>query len=342
MSELPLDYTSLNKSSSKSRSGRKSFFSSAYSTKTRSILALSAFAVLLLLVRFQFINESSVSKNSSLSSVDVADKQSTNNGTSEDQQHISLPTPTETYSANTSGDQYHVGGGSDGHSDEIVFPPLVISGPSGVGKGTLIEKLVSFYNHKVDEVVESNEFRNGDDGIHELFGFSVSHTTRGPRPGEVDGVHYHFTTKEQILKDIEDQKFIEHAQVHGNIYGTSYESVQNVISSHRICILDIDVQGAKRVKEDSSLLIKPYFIFIAPPSMEVLEQRLRGRGTETEEAIQTRLGNAQSELDYGRAEGNFDQVIVNDDIEHSFLQLRQVLEEWYPHLNQIPSPSYEF
>jgi guanylate kinase len=229
------------------------------------------------------------------------------------------------------------------HHDPVAFRPLVVSGPSGVGKGTLINKLVEFYNHRVDEMIDSHEFQVEDNqNIHELFGFSVSHTTRGPRPGEVEGIHYHFTNMETMKKSIQKHDFIEHAEVHGNLYGTSYESVQNVISSQRICILDIDVQGAKRVKEDSSLDMKPYFIFIAPPSMEILERRLRDRGTEKEDAVLRRIGNARSEVEYGTSEGNFDQIIVNDDLEITFLHLRQVLEEWYPHLNQIPSPSHEF
>lgn len=227
------------------------------------------------------------------------------------------------------------------HDSEIQFKPLVISGPSGVGKGTLINKLIDHYNHKIDQVVESNEFQTND-MIHGLFGFSVSHTTRSPRPGEVNGVHYHFSNREDMLKGIERNEFVEYAEVHGNLYGTSFEAVQNVISSERICILDIDVQGAKRVKENTNLIKDPYFIFIAPPSIEQLEERLRGRGTETEEAIERRIGNARSEIDYGTKHGNFDRVIVNDNLEIAFVHLRQILEEWYPHLNQIPSPSYEF
>ena len=106
------------------------------------------------------------------------------------------------------------------------------------------------------------------------FGFSVSHTTRKPRPGEVDGVHYHFTTVEQIQKEIEDGKFIEHANVHGNYYGTSRAAVEKVLHSGKVCVLDIDVQGAEQVKK-SSLHAK--YLFVSPPSMDELEKRLRGR-----------------------------------------------------------------
>ena len=162
----------------------------------------------------------------------------------------------------------------------------------------------------------------------------------GPRPGEKDGVHYHFTAKEEMLKDIKDNKFIEHAEVHGNIYGTSYSSVTDVISKGRICILDIDVQGARRIKEDTTI-IAPHFIFIAPPSMEILEKRLRDRGTETEENIQKRTANAQNELNYGLGRGNFHDIVINDDLNKAFLHLRLILEECYPHLNQVPSSTVE-
>ena len=212
--------------------------------------------------------------------------------------------------------------------------PLVISGPSGVGKGTLINMLVEFYNQNLDWIDPE------DHKHHHPLSFSVSHTTRGARPGEDDGVHYHFTTKEKIQKDIKDNQFIEHAEVHGNIYGTSYEAVQREVRQGKVCILDIDIQGARRVKKDPSILT-PHFVFIAPPSMNILEKRLRDRGTETEENIQKRIGNAQKEMDFGMKPGNFDDVVVNDDLNKAFYHLRMILEEWYPHLNQVLSKSLE-
>jgi len=119
--------------------------------------------------------------------------------------------------------------------------PVVVCGPSGVGKGTLIEMLMK-------------RFPN------EQLGFSVSHTTRPPRDGEKDGVHYNFTTVDQMKKDIADGKFIEYAEVHGKYYGTSIEAVQSVQKSGKICILDIDVQGAEKVKK-SSLEVRLYIIY---------------------------------------------------------------------------------
>jgi len=97
----------------------------------------------------------------------------------------------------------------------------------------------------------------------------------------------------------------------------------------KICILDIDVQGVQKVKESS---LEPKYVFIAPPSMEALEKRLRGRGTETEEQMQTRLGNAAAELEYGQAEGNFDKVFVNKDLEECFADVVATFEGWYEQL----------
>jgi guanylate kinase len=170
--------------------------------------------------------------------------------------------------------------------------PLVVCGPSGVGKGTLVGMLMKAYP---------------DD-----FAFSVSSTTRPPREGEQDGIHYHFTDVEAFQTAIENGKFIEHAQVHDNLYGTSAESVETIARSGRVCVLDIDIQGAELVRASD---LNPYFIFIDPPSMELLEQRLRERKTETEEKIQIRLENATKELEYGHVEGNFDANVINDSLE---------------------------
>lgn len=209
--------------------------------------------------------------------------------------------------------------------------PVVISGPSGVGKGTLISKLME-------------EFPS-------LFGFSVSHTTRAPREKEQNGVHYHFTERSKIEKEIRDGKFIEFAHVHGNVYGTSVEAVEVVADSGKRCILDIDVQGARSVRASS---LEAIFIFISPPSYEKLEQRLRARwampsyavlyytilggsltdvkianfsnrGTETEEQIQKRLRNAWTEIEQANSPGLFDHVLVNDDLEACYKSLKVIL-----------------
>mmetsp|Transcript_5586 Transcript_5586/g.5775 ORF Transcript_5586/g.5775 Transcript_5586/m.5775 type:complete len:294 (+) Transcript_5586:64-945(+) len=185
--------------------------------------------------------------------------------------------------------------------------PIVFAGPSGVGKGTIVAKLMSLYpNH---------------------FGFCVSHTTRQPRPGEENGVHYHFVEKQAMEIAIANGEFIEFANVHTNIYGTSYAAVQKVQSEGKICILDIDIQGVQQVKK-SSLQCK--YIFINPPSVAVLEQRLRGRGTETEEKVKVRLANAKGEMDYGAVNGNFDAIVINDDLDTAVKTVIDMVSEWYP------------
>ena len=148
-------------------------------------------------------------------------------------------------------------------------------------------------------------------------------------------MHYHFTTRDAMLKEIEECKFIEHADVHGRLYGTSCSAVDDVAANNQICILDIDVQGVRSVKKSK---LNPVYVFIEPPSMQVLEQRLRGRGTETEEQIQRRLVNAKDELEYGRKPGNFDARIVNDDLSAAFLELIKQLRVHYPALPKLCAP----
>lgn len=192
--------------------------------------------------------------------------------------------------------------------------PLVIVGPSGVGKGTLIGKILEKYKDK--------------------FGYSVSHTTRAPRPGEVDGQHYHFMhSVEQMEEQVKQGMFIEHAKVHANLYGTSREGVLRVQREGKICILEIDVQGADQVKE-SRLDPDPKFVFIKPPSMEVLEARLRGRNTETEEKITVRLNNALKEMQYLEKDGYWDFVVTNDEIESAVGIFEKQLMQWYPEVLQ--------
>eukprot|EP00543_Licmophora_paradoxa_P014004 CAMPEP_0202457794 /NCGR_PEP_ID=MMETSP1360-20130828/14709_1 /ASSEMBLY_ACC=CAM_ASM_000848 /TAXON_ID=515479 /ORGANISM="Licmophora paradoxa, Strain CCMP2313" /LENGTH=386 /DNA_ID=CAMNT_0049077959 /DNA_START=18 /DNA_END=1178 /DNA_ORIENTATION=+ len=204
--------------------------------------------------------------------------------------------------------------------DSFMRPrPVVFCGPSGVGKGTLINLLLK-------------RFPN------EQFGFSVSHTTRNPRQGEVNGVHYNFTSAEQMKKDIAAGKFIEHAEVHGNYYGTSIAAVESVQSKGKVCVLDIDVQGVKNVKKSQ---LNPIYLFIAPPSVESLEVRLRGRGTEKEEDIKKRMANAIKELEYGSEAGNFDRVFVNADLKLCFADVADAFKEWYPQLDEVAPDDVE-
>ncbi|KAH8485596.1 hypothetical protein H0E87_027145 [Populus deltoides] len=180
--------------------------------------------------------------------------------------------------------------------------PVVISGPSGVGKGTLISMLMK-------------EFPS-------MFGFSVSHTTRAPRGMEKDGVHYHFTEQSIMEKEIKDGKFVEYASVHGNLYGTSIEAVEVVTDAGKRCILDIDVQGARSVRASS---LEAILIFVCPPSMEELETRLRSRRTETEEQILNRLQNAEVEMKQGKSSGIFDHILYNDNLDDCYESLKKLL-----------------
>jgi guanylate kinase len=159
------------------------------------------------------------------------------------------------------------------------------------------------------------------------FGFSVSHTTRQPRAGEENGIHYNFVDKTSMEEAIARGEFIEYANVHTNIYGTSYAAVEKVQANGKICILDIDIQGVQNVQKST---LKCKYIFIAPPSMEILEQRLRGRGTETEDKIQVRLQNAIKEIEFGSKEGVFDIIITNDDLDKSLQELISNISRWYP------------
>eukprot|EP00041_Stephanoeca_diplocostata_P015703 m.300477 g.300477 ORF g.300477 m.300477 type:complete len:298 (-) comp20129_c0_seq1:2382-3275(-) len=201
-------------------------------------------------------------------------------------------------------------------STQAAIRPVVVAGPSGVGKGTLINKLIADYPH--------------------AFGFSVSHTTRDIRPGEVDGVDYNFTDRASMAAMIEAGEFIESADVHGNYYGTSKRAVGSVLEQGKICVLDIDVQGVQSVKA-AKVDPEPIYIFIKAPSMEALEKRLRGRATESEEKIQKRLANAVKEIAYADADSgaNFDAIIMNDDLDRAYAELKEAIKET---LDAIPPP----
>ncbi|CAG8443707.1 5680_t:CDS:2 [Funneliformis caledonium] len=182
--------------------------------------------------------------------------------------------------------------------------PVVVSGPSGSGKSTLLRRLFKDYPDK--------------------FGFSVSHTTRSPRQGEENGVHYHFVTRNEFVNLINQNKFVEHAEFSGNLYGTSIEAIRSVSSLGKICILDIELNGVKAVKKTD---LNARFVFIKPPSLEALEKRLLGRNTETKESIQARLNAAKEELAYADQEGSHDIIIVNDDLDTAYERLKNFIVE---------------
>ncbi len=175
---------------------------------------------------------------------------------------------------------------------------LVISAPSGAGKTTLISRLL-----KTDA----------------SFMFSVSTTTRHKRSYESEGADYNFVTKEFFLKMIEDGEFVEWAEVYGNYYGTTKKEVDRIKKSGKIPLFDVDIQGAKNLK---SRLEGGVYVFIIPPSAEVLKERLVGRQTESKEQLNIRLKNAGNEIaEYGI----FDYVIANNDIDEAFTKLVAII-----------------
>lgn len=144
-------------------------------------------------------------------------------------------------------------------------------------------------------------------------------TTRAPRPGEQHGREYYFTTKADFLDLVSKNGFIEHAQFGGNHYGTSVQAVKDIAKKGRICILDIEMEGVKQVKRTD---LNARFMFLAPPSVEELERRLRGRGTESEESLSKRLAQAKNELEYAKEPGAHNKIVVNDDLEKAYTELR--------------------
>lgn len=174
---------------------------------------------------------------------------------------------------------------------------LVISAPSGTGKSTLIRRLTSEFS---------------------AFAFSVSCTTRAPRPGEVDGREYHFLTREDFERRRNDGFFAEWAEVYGNLYGTPRQATMDLLAQGRDVIFDIDVQGARQLKESMG---QGCYVFIFPPSPKELEKRLTGRGTDSAETIGRRLAAARREVADSRW---FDHWIVNKDLNLAYDQLRAI------------------
>jgi guanylate kinase len=177
---------------------------------------------------------------------------------------------------------------------------FVITGPSGVGKGTLIEQLLE----RIPEL--------------EL---SVSGTTREPRPGEVDGRDYHFLSPEEFRQRLEAGDFLEHASYSGNHYGTLREEVERRLADGRSVVLEIEVQGARQVRD---AMPEAVLIFIAPPDEAVLRERLEGRGTDAPEDIEQRLRTAEVEL---AARSDFPHVVMNDDLQRAASELEELVRE---------------
>ncbi|MBT8046207.1 MAG: guanylate kinase [Pontiella sp.] len=185
---------------------------------------------------------------------------------------------------------------------------LVVSAPSGAGKSTLCNRLVE-------------EFPN--------ISYSISCTTREPRGEEKDGVHYFFLSKKEFKERARNGEFLEYAKVHGNFYGTLEDTVLFAMEEGRHVLLDIDVQGAKQIRQSLAQLdprhpIRRGFtdIFISPPSFEELERRLRGRATDKEKVIRKRLQNAKDEMAFA---SEYSHQIINDDLEAAYQELRNVI-----------------
>ena len=181
---------------------------------------------------------------------------------------------------------------------------IIFSAPSGAGKSTVVNHLL---------------------GLHPEFEFSISATSRSPRGEERDGVEYYFIDSERFRKLISEDAFVEYEEVyHDRFYGTLKSEVERIWTAGHVIVFDVDVKGGNNLKRyfgDTALSV-----LILPPSMEVLEQRLRNRGTDSEEAITERLAKAQSEIDF--ASGRFDYELVNDVLEQTFSEAESVVDKF--------------
>lgn len=187
--------------------------------------------------------------------------------------------------------------------EQLVRAPglvVVVSGPSGVGKGTVVKRLL-------DELPDA--------------ALSVSATTRQPRPGEIDGTHYHFVDRDQFERLVEDDELLEWAEYAGNRYGTPRQGVADQVTDGRVVLLEIEVQGALQIrrKVPDALLV-----FLSPPSFDELERRLAGRGTETDEVRRARLDVARWEL---AQQDSFDAVVINADLDHCVKTVKDLITE---------------
>ncbi len=181
---------------------------------------------------------------------------------------------------------------------------IIFSAPSGAGKSTIVNHIL---------------------GLHPELEFSVSATSRAPRGNEQNGKEYYFFTADEFRKMIEEDKFVEHEEVYpGSFYGTLKSELERIWAKGHTIVFDIDVKGGvnmKRIFGD-----KAFSIFIKAPSVEVLRQRLTGRGTDSPEAIERRVAKAKEETEF--AKGKFDYVLVNDDIEKAFKEAEQIVDRF--------------
>ena len=175
---------------------------------------------------------------------------------------------------------------------------MVVSSPSGAGKTTICRALVT-------QMAEAD--------------YAISLTTRSPRPGEVDGSDYHFVTRDEFEKRIRERRLVEWAEVHGNLYGTDRNTLEEQMVAGRIVLLDLDVQGARQLK---TAVPETVMVFICPPSWEALESRLRMRGADDEETVALRLANAREEMSHHK---NYDYVVLNDDLARATHRVGEII-----------------
>lgn len=167
---------------------------------------------------------------------------------------------------------------------------IVFCGPSGVGKGTIISMLKSEYPEKIEH--------------------SISHTTRAPRSNEINGIHYHFISAETFTVMINNGEFLEYTTIHNNMYGTTYSAIDAFNKLGKTCILDLDIVGCKNIK---NLGYAASLVFIQPPSLDILKNRLIDRGAETSEQIDGRIKTAKIEL-VEKNDVNWDLIVINDNL----------------------------
>lgn len=175
---------------------------------------------------------------------------------------------------------------------------LVLTAPSGGGKSAALKKLLA---------------------LDPKLGYSVSYTSRPPRGNEVDGKNYHFVTRAKFEELAAAGAFYEHAEVHGNLYGTSAETIDRALAEGRDIAMDVDVQGGLNIKRRQPLAV---LVFLMPPSMEVLEKRLRGRGSDKEEQIELRMKNAVREIE---SWAKYDYVVMNEDLDQAVGEVRGIV-----------------
>lgn len=186
---------------------------------------------------------------------------------------------------------------------------IVISGPSGVGKGTVRKALFERPDHNLV--------------------YSISMTTRKPRVGETNGVEYHFVSKEEFLKQIDEGNLLEYAEFCDNYYGTPLDKVNEQLESGQEVVLEIEVQGAMQVKEK---MPEGVYVFIAPPSMKTLEERLTNRGTEDKEIIQKRLEKARSEIKVAEEYG---YIVVNDTVDNAADRIMAIIRAEHARTDRV-------